>query len=127
MVIYGTALLSACLIGGLVVGRIIGWLVGVEANIGGVGLAMLALILCCDRLHAAGRLEPPTERGVRFWSSVYIPVVVAMAASQNVHAALSGGTVAVVAGVLSVVACFALVPVIGRIGAEGARDKQDSP
>lgn len=122
MVIYGTALLSACLIAGLVVGRALGWAVGVEANIGGVGLAMLALILCCDRLHSAGFLKPPTEQGIQFWSSVYIPVVVAMAASQNVFAALSGGAVALVAGVLSVVACFALVPIIGRIGADKAKD-----
>ena len=66
MVIYGTALLSACLILGLAVGRAVGWLVGVEANIGGVGLAMLALILCSDRLHAAGIMKPPTERGIQF-------------------------------------------------------------
>jgi len=118
MVIYGTALLSTCLILGLIAGRAIGWLVGVEANIGGVGLAMLALILCCDRLHNAGLMKPPTEQGIQFWSSVYIPVVVAMAASQNVFTALSGGTVALVAGTLSVAACFALVPVIGRLGGE---------
>ena len=77
---------------------------------------MLLLILCCDRLHAAGRMKAPTEQGVLFWSSVYIPIVVAMAASQNVFAAMKGGIVAIVAGVLSVVACFALVPVVSRIG-----------
>lgn len=116
MAIYGTALLSACLVAGLLVGRLLGWLVGVNANIGGVGIAMLLLILCCDRLQDAGRMKPPTEKGVLFWSSIYIPIVVAMAASQNVFAAVKGGTVAIIAGVLSVVACFALVPVIGRIG-----------
>jgi len=126
MVIYGTALLSACLLLGLLVGRAIGWMVGVEANIGGVGLAMLALILCCDRLQAAKLMRPPTEQGIQFWSSVYIPVVVAMAASQNVFAALSGGAVAVVAGVLSVAACYSHVPVIGRIGSkEGGKDTAD--
>jgi malonate transporter MadL subunit len=124
MAIYGTAILSGCLLAGLLVGRALGWLVGVDANIGGVGIAMLLLILCCDRLHAAGRMKPPTEQGVLFWSSVYISIVVAMAASQNVFAAVSGGAVAVVAGVLSVVACFALVPAVSRIGAE-ANDEEE--
>jgi malonate transporter MadL subunit len=116
MAIYGTALLSICLMIGLLAGRFLGWLAGVDANIGGVGIAMLLLILACDRLHESGRMKPPTESGVLFWSSIYIPVVVAMAASQNVFAAVKGGTVAIVAGTLSVLACFALVPVISRIG-----------
>jgi len=116
MAIYGTAILSACLIVGLIVGRFLGWLVGLEKNIGGVGIAMLLLILVCDRLHATGRMKPPTEQGILFWSAIYIPIVVAMAASSNVFAAVKGGTVAFVAGVLSVLACFALVPLIGGIG-----------
>jgi malonate transporter MadL subunit len=118
MVIYGTALLSGCLLLGLVIGRVLGWLAGINANIGGVGIAMLLLVYCCDRLHASGRLLPPTENGVLFWSNVYIPVVVAMAASQNVFAAVSGGAMAILAGTLAVVGCFALVPVISRIGAQ---------
>ena len=117
MAIYGTALLSFCLILGLLIGRLLGWAVGVEANIGGVGIAMLALIFCCDRLQSTGRMKAPTEQGIAFWSSVYIPIVVAMAASQNVFAAMKGGAVAIVAGVLSVAACFAMVPAISRIGA----------
>jgi malonate transporter MadL subunit len=118
MAIYGTALLSICLLVGLGVGRILGWAVGLDKNIGGVGIAMLLLILLCDRLQQSGRIKPPTEQGVLFWSSIYIPIVVAMAASQNVLAAVTGGWVAIVAGVLAVVACFALVPVISRLGGE---------
>lgn len=118
MAIYGTALLSGCLLAGLLVGRTLGWLAGIDANIGGVGIAMLLLVLCCDRLHARGLMKPPTEGGVLFWSNVYIPVVVAMAASQNVFAAVSGGAMAIVAGVAAVAACFALVPLISRIGAK---------
>ena len=116
MAIYGTAILSGCLIVGLVIGRFIGALVGLDKNIGGVGIAMLLLILVCDRLQASGRMKPPTEQGIKFWSAIYIPIVVAMAARSDVFAAVKGGTVAIVAGVLSVVACFALVPLIGRIG-----------
>lgn len=50
---------------------------------------------------------------------MYIPIVVAMAAQQNVVAALKGGPIAVLAGALAVVASFALVPVISRIGPAG--------
>jgi len=116
MAIYGTTLLSICLLAGLVVGNLLGKLVGIDKNIGGVGIAMLLLILTCDRLQQSGRLKPPTAGGIAFWSAIYIPIVVAMAASQNVLAAVKGGPLAVLAGVLSVVACFALVPVISKIG-----------
>jgi len=115
MAIYGTALLSLCLLAGMISGAFLGWLVGVETNVGGVGIAMLLLILISERLRRSGRLQPPDERGILFWSSIYIPIVVAMAASQNVVAAVAGGPVAIVAGVLSVVVCFALVPLISRL------------
>jgi malonate transporter MadL subunit len=116
MVIYGTALLSLCLIFGILVGKLIGLMIGVDANVGGVGIAMLLLIFISSRLQAAGALAKPTQEGVLFWSSIYIPIVVAMAASQNVAAAVSGGTVAIVAGIAVVVASFAMVPLISRLG-----------
>jgi malonate transporter MadL subunit len=40
MIIYGVALLSACLLAGVFVGDLLGKLIGVEANVGGVGFAM---------------------------------------------------------------------------------------
>jgi len=116
MAIYGTTLLSLCLLAGLTVGKLLGWLVGVDANVGGVGIAMLLLIFIGDRLQRSGRLQPPSERGIAFWSSIYIPIVVAMAASQNVLAAIKGGPAAIVAGTLVVFICFALVPLISRLG-----------
>lgn len=118
MVFYGTAILSACLVTGLVLGKLLGLVIGVDANVGGVGIAMLLLIAACDRLHAAGKIKPLTERGIAFWGAIYIPVVVAMAASQNVIGALKGGPVAIVAGVLAVVACYALVPMLSKMGGE---------
>ncbi len=60
-----------------------------------------------------------TRQGVVFWSAIYIPVIVAMAARQNVVGALDGGPMAFLAGTLSVVACFLLVPAISRIGEPG--------
>lgn len=116
MAIYGTALLSICLLAGVILGKLLGRAIGVDANVGGVGIAMLLLILVCDKLQKMGRMEPPTQDGIRFWSSIYIPIVVAMAASQNVLAAVKGGAVALVAGVLVVAASFAMVRVLGSVG-----------
>ncbi len=124
MAIYGTGLLAACLIVGLLLGRSLGWLFGLEANIGGVGIAMVLLIFGTEFLRKRGRLASPSEAGILFWSSLYIPVVVAMAASQNVVAAVNGGVVALLAGVGSVVACFALVPWVSRIGGGGTNDQE---
>lgn len=116
MVIYGVALLSACMLVGMVVGELLGMAIGVKANVGGVGIAMLLLILVSDHLRKDFRLDEWTEQGIAFWSAIYIPIVVAMAAQQNVVAALKGGPAAVLAGTLAVVVSFALVPVISRIG-----------
>ena len=56
------------------------------------------------------------EAGIKFWSAVYIPIVVAMAAQQNVYGALAGGPMAILAGVAAVALAFMLVPVLDRIG-----------
>ncbi len=116
MAIYGTALLSICLLIGLSLGRWLGVLCGLDADIGGVGIAMLLLLLSCDYLQRTGRLQPPTQSGIAFWSSIYVPIVVAMSASQNVFAAVSGGLIALLAGTISVAVCFLLVGVLARSG-----------
>ena len=116
MVIYGVALLSFCMILGVFAGDLLGRLIGVEANVGGVGIAMLLLILLSN-LHDHGlKLGQPTESGIHFWSALYIPIVVAMAARQNVLSAVSSGWLAIAAGTASVVAGFALIPVMARLG-----------
>jgi malonate transporter MadL subunit len=116
MVIYGVALLAICMLTGLFAGELLGQLIGVEANVGGVGIAMLLLILAGDWLNRRKPFLPSTKQGVLFWSGIYIPIVVAMAARQNVVAALDGGLAAFLAGGLAVLACLALVPAISRIG-----------
>jgi malonate transporter MadL subunit len=55
-----------------------------------------------------------TEMGVGFWGAMYIPVVVAMAATQNVIAALRGGPVALLAAFGSVLVCAVFVSLINR-------------
>lgn len=115
MTIYGTALLAICLIAGQVVGTLLGRVIGIDANVGGVGIAMLMLIAATSVLQRHDRLTPATQSGILFWSSVYIPVVVAMAAVQNVRGAIAGGAVAIVAGLAATAAAFAMVPVILRL------------
>lgn len=127
MAIYGTSLLAGCLLVGVILGRLLGMSLGLEANVGGVGIAMLLLIVISDQLRAKGWLKPATSSGIVFWSSVYIPIVVAMAASQKVTEALTGGRVAVLAGVLSVVACFALVPLLSGSPSDDEAWKSDLP
>ncbi len=120
MIIYGVALLSACLVAGLFIGEVLGTLIGVQANVGGVGIAMLLLIL----VHNLPRKQPLASGkmtgGITFWSAMYIPIVVAMAARQNVVGALDGGVLALLAGVGAVVVSFALIPLFSRAGSAPA-------
>lgn len=121
MVIYGVALLSFCMLVGVLAGEIIGELIGAEANVGGVGIAMLLLIVLTNLSKADFHLSEPTERGINFWSAMYIPIVVAMAARQDVVAAVSSGWMAIIAGFAAVAVSFACIPLLNRIG-QGSRD-----
>lgn len=116
MIIYGVALLSACLLAGLYVGELLGQLLGVQANVGGVGIAMLLLVLASSMQRFKPLVTGASATGINFWSAMYIPIIVAMAASQNVVAAVDGGMLALLAGVGAVVVSFALVPVLSRFG-----------
>lgn len=115
MVIYGVALLAFCMLAGIFVGDILGQLIGVQANVGGVGIAMLLLIILSNLTHHKFSIGSATENGVHFWSAMYIPVVVAMAAKQNVLAAVSSGWMAIIAGVAAVAVSFAMIPLLDRI------------
>jgi len=101
----------------MLVGEYLGVLIGVEANVGGVGIAMLLLVLACNMERFKPVVDGVSGDGIKFWSAMYIPIVVAMAARQNVVAAVDGGLLALVAGIAAVVVSFALVPVLSRIGA----------
>lgn len=116
MVIYGVALLSFCLLIGLYLGSLLGAAIGVQANVGGVGIAMLMLIILSNVSSYKFKLAAPTESGINFWNAMYIPIVVAMAAKQNVVAAVSSGWLAVVAGLAAVFLSFAMVPILSRMG-----------
>ena len=124
MIVYGVALLSACLIGGMLIGEALGVALSVEANVGGVGIAMLFLVIASnsDRFKALTGNE--AGKGIKFWSAMYIPIVVAMAASQDVAAAVDGGFLALLAGIAAVVVSFALVPVLSKIAKHDPLDKK---
>ncbi len=116
MIIYGTALLAICHLVGLYLGDLLGAAIGVKSNVGGVGIAMLLLIFVRLYLHDRGLMPKETEAGVGFWGAMYIPVVVAMAAQQNVVAALRGGPVALLAAILAVAASAFLIALLSRTG-----------
>jgi malonate transporter MadL subunit len=129
MIIYGVALLSVSLIFGMLIGEALGVMLGVDANVGGVGIAMLFLVFASNSASFRTLTEGAAGEGIKFWSAMYIPIVVAMAARQNVAAAADGGMLALVAGIAAVLVSFALVPVISRLGSsdnEAAPEKEAS-
>ena len=114
MVIYGIALLGACTLSGLLIGKLLGSLFGIEANVGGIGIAML-LLMYFSNSNAYFKIGDISEKGITFWSLIYIPIIVAMAAKQNVIGALDGGWMAVVAGFFVVAISFLCIPLITNI------------
>ncbi|MFZ6045725.1 malonate transporter subunit MadL [Pseudomonas sp. CR3202] len=116
MIVYGVALLAVCTLAGVVIGDFLGALLGVKSNVGGVGIAMILLICARLYMHRHGGMSKECEFGVGFWGAMYIPVVVAMAAQQNVVTALHGGPVALIAAVGSVLLCGATIALISRAG-----------
>lgn len=70
MAIYGVALLAACYIVGIFLGDVFGGLVGVKANVGGVGFAMLFLILLSNKGIDEGWLDSKAQSGIAFWSAM---------------------------------------------------------
>ena len=114
MIIYGTALLAACHLLGIFLGDLLGLALGVKTNVGGVGIAMLLLIVARLYMQKRDILPKLTELGVEYWGAMYIPVVVAMAAQQDMVAALRGGPVALLAAVGSVAVCACVISVINR-------------
>lgn len=118
MKIYGVALLAFCFLAGKFLGTLLGKLIDVNGDVGGVGFAMLLLISINAWVNKKGGLEVGTKEGILFWSGMYIPIIIAMASTQNVKAALTGGPVALVAGTIVTLSAFFIVPVLSKIGKE---------
>ncbi|CAK7008698.1 MAG: hypothetical protein DELT_00353 [Desulfovibrio sp.] len=128
MAIYGVALLSACTFFGVWLGQMLGALLGLGSDVGGVGFAMLFLMLASDYLERNKLLDKGAEDGIKFWSAMYIPIVVAMSMTQNVVAALSGGPCAILAGLLGCLVMFPLIkPIASLAGKSEDWDESANP
>jgi malonate transporter MadL subunit len=112
MHIYGIAFLAVVYLSGQFLGEILGNLLGLDANVGGVGFAMIILLLLKDWLLRKNFMSLEMEAGIEFWNKLFIPVVIAMAASLNVKLALTAGSLALVVGMLPVFICFFVFPVL---------------
>ncbi|RXK48986.1 malonate transporter [Aquirufa rosea] len=115
MLIYGLGLLALSYLAGQLFGDFLGEFIGVQANVGGVGFAMLTLVLLHNYFQKKHWIKGNFDDGIGFWSNLYIPVIVAMSASQNALLAFNHGILPLVAGILIVVLGFALVPLISTI------------
>lgn len=122
--IYGVATLAACMFLGQLIGNCIGLLTGTGSDIGGVGFAMILLLLVTNSEKLKFTKSPEFNQGIMFWKNMYIPVVIAMAASQNVFQALSGGIIAVLAGILAVALAFLLLPLINKLAS--SKEKKEA-
>ena len=114
MVVYGIALLGICFLAGLLAGELLGYLFGIDANVGGIGMAMLLLMYFSNTANARFKIGNMSEKGITFWSMIYIPIVVAMAAKQNVIGAIDGGLMALLAGIFVVLVSFLFIPIISN-------------
>lgn len=115
MIIKGVALLAGCYLLGQLIGEIFGRWMHIESNVGGVGFAMILLILCQNELEKRNRFSKEIADGLIFWSKMYIPIIVAMSAVQNVRVALSSGMVALLAGTISVILSLGAVSYISKL------------
>ncbi len=127
MKIYGVAILAGCFLTGQLIGGALGIWLDIPGNMGGVAFAMFFLIMLNEQIRKRGYFQPETEGGIMFWNAMYIPIVVAMSATQNVKAALSGGWVAIVVGVLATGFCLMLVPLVSKIGASKKLTDSNQP
>ena len=66
MIIYGVALLSVCLIFGMLLGEVLGYLLGVQANVGGVGIAMMFLVFASNSSYFKALTEGAAGAGITF-------------------------------------------------------------
>lgn len=120
--IYGVAVLSACMIVGTVIGTAFGDLIGAGTEIGSVGFAMLLLLFVTNCKKFTFTQKPAFIQGVTFWKSMFIPVVIAMTATQDVFHMLSSSIVAIVAGIAAVCFSYLMLFVLHKMGQKKAGD-----
>ena len=109
MKIYGLLFISLSMLIGNVSGQYLGRFMGIPGNVGGVGFAMLLLLFGVNNLKKKGWFTQEAEEGIAFWSDMYIPIVIAMTAIQNVVAAVHAGIVPIMGGLSAVLLSFVLL------------------
>lgn len=114
--IYGVAALAACMLLGTWIGTVFGDLIGAGTEIGGVGFSMLLLLFVTNFKKLTFTQKPAFVQGMRFWKSMFIPVVIAMTATQNVFQMLSSSVVAIAAGAAAVGFSFLMLFVLHKLG-----------
>ena len=101
---------------GKYIGTLLGTLVGINADVGGVGFAIILLLLATNSKMLPFTKQQEFIQGMNFWKKMYIPVVVAMAASKNVYRMLTSGIVAIVSGGAAVAVPFLFLFLIHKLG-----------
>ena len=122
--IYGVATLSACMLLGTLIGTVFGDLIGAGTEVGGVGFAMLLLIFITNSKKLAFTQKPAFVQGVNFWKAMFIPVVIAMTATQNVFNMLSSSVVAIVAGAAAVGFSYLMLFILHKVDQKKVGDKK---
>ena len=112
--IYSLVTLALCMILGKYIGTLFGNLVGIGSDVGGVGFAILLLLCVSNSKWFPFAKRKDFLSGMTFWKRMYIPVVVAMAASQNVYRMLTSGMVAIVGGAAAVAFPFLLLYILHK-------------
>lgn len=112
--IYSLVTLALCMLLGKYIGTCFGALVGINADVGGVGFAILLLLFVNNCKWFPFAKKQDFTQGMNFWKKMYMPVVVAMAASQNVYRMLNSGMVAIVGGAAAVVFPFLLLYILHK-------------
>ena len=124
--IYGVALLSACAFVGSLIGELLGLLTGLNSDIGGVGFAMVLLLLLTNSKKVNKILPDTYTKGINFWKEMFIPVIIAMSASQNVISALDGGVLALTVGVGVVIIMLLLIPIFNKFTSKTAQEEEEA-
>ena len=66
MVIYGITILGICTLFGLLAGKLLGSLFGIDANVGGIGIAMFLLMYLSSSLNTQFTIGDISEKGISF-------------------------------------------------------------
>jgi len=120
--IYSLVTIALCMLLGKFIGTLLGTAVGIGADVGGVGFAILLMLFVTNCKKFTFTQKPDFIQGMNFWKKMYIPVVVAMAASQNVFRMLTSGMVAIVGGAAAVAFPFLMLYLLHKFNERRERN-----